>query len=652
MQDFCERMKIDEAIRLPLEGSIDLTYRCNNRCRHCWVSIPAESPEASDELTLDQVTDIVDQARKMGCRSWAVSGGEPMVRQDFSEIFDYLTSKCLSYSLNTNGTLISPSIARLMRRKGSKMVALYGATEAVHDRVTRNPGSFEAVMRGIAYLKEAGAGFTVQLIPMKENYAQFNDMMRLAESLSPLYRIGASWFYLSARGDRARNREIERQRLEPRDVVQLDKPDSSPENSLETKEGAGCQNRSEKDLLFASCIAGTRRFHVDPYGGMSFCAFVQDRGLRYDLKKGRFEQGWEEFIPSIAETIVGGKEYQESCGSCDLRADCSWCPVYGYLEHGRHSAKVEYLCSVANESREYKKKWEREHRRHYRIGGLTVHVESDLPITESTFGPRFRRFETQTPGEEVVTIRHVFSLPDMNGRDRGVEVYRKPPWAIHRRGNAWIYVGISPEPADEAVDMVAVFSQDHARATIYHGERGRERFEEGNLQSLTLFPTDQILLARVLAEREGCCFHGAGAIMEKKGFLFLGHSGAGKSTMAAMLRGKGEILCDDRIIVRQGPEGIWIYGTWSHGDVPDVSPAGAPLAAAFFLEQAAKNALIPVEGPWERMKRLPAYLVKPLETREWWEKTLSVLEKVAAQVPCYRLQFDKNGGALDLLRKL
>ena len=59
-----------------------------------------------------------------------------------------------------------------------------------HDRITRTPGSFEAFLKGTAYLKEAGAGFTVQIVPMKDNFSQFKDMVRLAESLSPPLEVG------------------------------------------------------------------------------------------------------------------------------------------------------------------------------------------------------------------------------------------------------------------------------------------------------------------------------------------------------------------------------------------------------------------------------------------------------------------------------
>jgi MoaA/NifB/PqqE/SkfB family radical SAM enzyme len=644
MQDYCERITVQDGPRLPLEGSIDLTYRCNNTCRHCWVSVPANSPEREKELTFNEITRIVDEARAMGCRRWAISGGEPMLRPDFPEIFDYMTAKCASYSLNTNGTLINPHIARLMKRKGTKMVALYGATAKVHDHITRTPGSFEAVMQGFTYLREAGAGFAVQIVPMKHNYRQLNDMIRLAESLSPLWRIGASWLHLSASGDSKRNREIARQRLDPRDVIDLDKPDLSAENTEQ------CHHAKDDGRLFASCIAGRRDFHVDPYGQMTFCSFVKDAALRYDLKRGSFPEAWDVFIPSLVEKMTGGKEYDENCRYCALRGDCLWCPVFGYLEHRRFPAKVDYLCSVARENRKRKETGQRDHRRYYQIAGVTIQMESDLPITETTFSPKFKCFQTTGSGEDTITLRHCFSLPDLNPQHLGVEVYRKAPWAIYRKGDSWIYVGISPAPQDGDVHIVAVFNHDHSHATIYHGEPQKELYIQGNLHSLTLFPTDQILLARVLADRGGCYLHSAGVILDNKGLLFVGHSDAGKSTMATMLKGKAEILCDDRIIVRDEPEGFRIYGTWSHGDVADVSANAAPLSALLFLKKSDRNCLVPIEDKREKFRKLLPYLIKPLETRDWWDRMLGLTQRIISSAPCYSLEFDKSGGVIELLR--
>jgi len=214
-------------VRLPLEGHLDLTYRCNNNCRHCWLRMPPGAPDRDRELSFHEISNIVDQARALGTRRWSISGGEPMLRPDFPEIFDYLTGKAVSYTLNTNGTLITPEIARLLTRKGTKMVALYGATPETYDHVTRHPGGFEKVMQGFRYLKEAGAGFIVQLIPMRSNWHEWEKMQDLARSLSKHWRVGAPWLYLSSCHDPERNAEIARQRLDPREVVELDQPDMS-----------------------------------------------------------------------------------------------------------------------------------------------------------------------------------------------------------------------------------------------------------------------------------------------------------------------------------------------------------------------------------------------------------------------------------------
>src|SRR5271157_4199957 len=135
-----ERVLTDRLPQMPEKGSFDLTYRCNNNCRHCWLRLPVNAPEQRQELSFDEIRRIVDEARAMGCREWSISGGEPMLRPDFPELFDYLTRKARSYTLNTNGTLITPEIARLLTRKGAKMVALYGATTEVHDNITRTSG--------------------------------------------------------------------------------------------------------------------------------------------------------------------------------------------------------------------------------------------------------------------------------------------------------------------------------------------------------------------------------------------------------------------------------------------------------------------------------------------------------------------------------
>ncbi len=648
MSRFVSRKQPARLPRLPLAGSLDLTYRCNNRCRHCWLRLAPDALEGGRELSFEEVRAIVDAARAMGCRRWSISGGEPMIRPDFGEIFAYITERAPSYVLNTNGTLISPPIARLMKKPGSKLVALYGATADVHDKVTRNPGSFESLTAGIAYLKEAGAGFTVQIVPMKSNFHQFEAMIRLAESWSPSWRIGASWLHLSAGGDPFRNREIREERLAPAEVSRLD-PFAGWAEGLDEDERPSCLARSGA-ALYASCIEARRDFHIDPYGGMSFCAFVKDPALRSDLRRATFKEIWDERIRAMANKIEAAGESGESCGSCDLREYCFWCPVFAYLEHRDHSARVEYLCDVAREEKARRDRWASNHRRYYGIAGLTVRVDSDLPITDSTFQPKFEAFRIPKPDGKVLSIRHHFSLPDIEGADMGEEVYRRPPWAIFRKNGSWIYLGIYPDPEDKRVHRVIVFDHEHTRARIFNPSP--DLYLGGRLDSLMILSSDQILLARALPFLGGAFVHAAGVDLGGRGLLFAGPSEAGKSTVVKMVRDRAKILCDDRMIVRRGPGGFRIHGTWSHGELPEVSPESAPLTALLFLRQSRENRAERISDPKAVLKDLLPRFVRPLVSADWWDRVLVLAEEMAAEVPCYDLHFDKSGEIVRILEGL
>jgi len=738
-----------DAIRLPFEANIDLTYRCTNRCRHCWLWTADTADERASELTTGDWREVIDQARALGTRRWSISGGEPMLREDFPEILDYVTRKAVGYTLNTNGSLITPEIARLLTRKGTKMIAVYGATEEVFDRVTRTPGSFAATMEGFARLKEAGAGFIVQLIPMRENWHEWQAMQELAQSLGPHWRTGAAWLFMTACGDPRRNAEIARQRLDPADVIALDEPiPFDSEARLAASEG--WQEHPQPDVgddrVYAECLALRRDLHVDPYGRVAHCSFVKDPALRFGLRKadaqgssggvapsggralgadartsrfadlsippGALEGVWDRELPAVADACRGGVEYLDGCGSCDLREDCRWCDVYGYLEHRRHGARVAYLCEAAREARRFKDEWRHLHRRTWQLGGMTIQVDSDRPIHEDTFAPKFRDFEADpvdggprkggeegADGHPIVRLRHHFGLPELSGKNLGEEVYRRPPWSIRRLGSSWLYLGVPAVREGEGDDdrllvdihRVATVSDDHTRARIYNGTTRTDMWEKGNLAAVTMFPTDQILLARVLADRQGLFLHSGAVVLDGAGLCFVGHSEAGKSTTMSMLRerlgDRVEVLCDDRNIVRywgSGPPpvpsrvaagdsdddgrdsmaeggagtagasaGFWVHGTWSHGSVPMVSASQAALRALIFPEKGdARNELVEITNRGSLSARLAACTIRPLVTADWWEKTLDVIERLVSTVPAYEMRFDKSGDVVPHIERL
>lgn len=639
--------------RIPLKGHLDFTYRCNNNCRHCWLWEHPKSNKMNSEITTEKMMSIIDQARNMGCQAWAISGGEPMLREDFCELFDYITKKSVDFSLNTNGTLITPIIARLLARRGHTMVALYGATAEVHDFITRNPGSFEATMSGFSYLKEAGAVFSVQLVPMRANLDQYKDMQLLAQSISINYRNGAPWLWLSADHNPKRNEEILEQRLDPSDVVMLDNPnfESNSSFNLDCRSLVTLEKSAEKptqnDSLFANCINSRNDFHIDPYGTMSFCSFVKDTNLRADLHNYSFLEVWDEFIPSLIKKVYGGKEYLQGCGRCKNRHDCKWCAVFGHLEHGRYSAIVEYLCQITESTIKYKDDQMKKHTQHFQIGGVTLCVTSDFPIVDGTFDSLYNIFKTSKKGIDEVKISLHSPVPDTSKLLLEKEVFRNAVWAIYRSGTYWIYIAVDKYLSLNSPNLVAIFNNDFTDGHIYNHV---EVHKKGGFHSISTMVSDQIPLASMFAHKKACYIHSAGFILNGKGLLFVGHSEAGKSTILKMLHEEGEILCDDRNIIREYSGGITLFGTWSHGELPDVSPNSAPLKAIMYLEKAEVNELIPITDKRDRLGRILSHVVRPLVTDEWWENILILADKIATEVPAYRLKFDKSGKVVNLIK--
>ncbi|MFH1067226.1 MAG: hypothetical protein V1746_04935 [bacterium] len=293
-----------------------------------------------------------------------------------------------------------------------------------------------------------------------------------------------------------------------------------------------------------------------------------------------------------------------------------------------------------------------QHRRYFQIAGIHVQVESDLDFNVVKFKKEFTSFAVDGPGKDNITLRHHFELPDLKGKDFGDELYRKAPWVITRKNGEWLYRGVAAGGTDEDLHRVAVFNTDYTQATIYSMPYHKALAMKEGFHSLSLLPTDQIWLVPLLADRNAALLHSSAVILNGQGLLFVGHSGAGKSTTVTMLKDHAEILCDDRNVVRRWDDGWRVHGTWSHGDVAEVSSASAPLRGILFLQQDARNELVPLTNRKNIWGRLLVTLIRPMTTVEWWQKEMSVIERMVNEIPFYTMHFDKSGNILKELEKL
>lgn len=327
--------------RIPITGSFELTHRCNLRCAHCYLDEQHDGTPGMEELNLDEIRSILDQVAEAGCLWLLITGGEPLVRDDFEAIYTYAIQKGFLVSLFTNGTLITPRIADLLAAyKPFKVeITLYGYTQETYEGVTGIPGSHARCMRGIELLMARDIRLKLKTVLMTLNQHELGAMEAFAERLGANFRFDPM-INAGAGGDRTPLAY----RLSPEEIVQFDLSHPQRMEAWHTfAEHFVPTHTPQRSPYLYTCGAGTNTFHIDPYGKLSVC--IVSREPEYDLRQGSFYEGWHNEVQKV-RLRQASQNY--ACGDCRLLAMCGQCPAWGGLEHNDQEAPVEFLCKVAH----------------------------------------------------------------------------------------------------------------------------------------------------------------------------------------------------------------------------------------------------------------------------------------------------------------
>lgn len=325
--------------RIPLTGSLELTYRCNLSCTHCYCNLPAGDSQARDsELTTTEIYNIVDQLAEKGCLWLLLTGGEALLRPDFCDIWQYCKEKGIFTSFFSNGILITPEIADFLVEWPPFVVeiTLYGATQETYEAVTGKAGLFEKCKRGIELLLERNVPLRLKTMVLQQNIHELDAMKHYAESLGVEFRFDA---LINPRLDG--NKGPCQCRITPEDVVRLDQEDDKRwQVWQEFAQKYVDVSENTKELF--TCSAGITSFNINPYGILQVCGMVTEPC--WDLRKGSFEKGWQELLK--ARDKKPREKYK--CGRCKLYDLCSQCPGWAVAEHGCYDQPVEYLCKITH----------------------------------------------------------------------------------------------------------------------------------------------------------------------------------------------------------------------------------------------------------------------------------------------------------------
>ncbi len=333
--------------------TLELTARCNNDCKHCYINLPAGDKMAKEEeLSFEEIKGIADEAASLGTVWCLLTGGEPLLRQDFSDIYLYLKRKGFLVSLFTNANLINEKHVELFKKYPPRdvEVSVYGVTEETYERVTRKPGSFASFMRGVDLLRENGIRTRFKAMALRSNVHEMPEIARLCRERTKDYFRFDFNLHLRFDGDPIRNEEIKSERISPAEAVALEREYPERLKALEEKcqKFTAPENDKATHVYLFRCGAGSVSSDISYNGFLRPCSSLWHPDYIYDLRKVSFTDAWNNLIPRIRNIQSDRREYLEKCRSCQLINVCLWCPAHAYLETGEMDVSVDCFCKMAH----------------------------------------------------------------------------------------------------------------------------------------------------------------------------------------------------------------------------------------------------------------------------------------------------------------
>ena len=321
MSGLLEEMTL-KALRLniPLSVQLDLTYRCNERCVHCYLD-----HDDKGEMTTAEIKHLLEQMADAGVFILTLSGGEIFLRKDFFEILEYARRRLtFCVKLKTNAILIREREAARIRDLGVEtiQISIYSHRPEVHDAITLIPGSLKRSLDAIRFLKSQGLRVVMANVLMTHNAGDYPGVRALAEELGVESTVDPTITPMMD-GDRSiLGLNIDRDAL--RQVFR----DSNLVGNVD-EFCAVAEPPTENELDSRPCSAGHTTCYISPYGDVFPC--VQFPYPTGNVRRQRFLDIWRhsEQMNEVRSIRVHDLT---TCTSCAHVAKCSRCPGLAYTE--------------------------------------------------------------------------------------------------------------------------------------------------------------------------------------------------------------------------------------------------------------------------------------------------------------------------------
>ena len=320
-----------EQRRTPLNMHLELTYRCNEQCVHCYCVVEhgREAEAARHELTYDEIVRLLDELAAMGTFYVTLSGGEVLVRRDFFDIVEQARRRGFAYRVYTNGIGLTEERARHLAALEPLTVelSLFSADAAVHDAITRVPGSFDRLMAAVRRLKTHGVRVVMKTVVMKQNVTHLPAVRALARDLDVASHTFTCEVSPRIDGD---IHGPARYQLSEDELVELYASDTLVK---EPHEDVFSGAPADIARIRTTCGPAVNGGCIDPYGTVFPCvAFRVPMG---NVREKSFREIWEGPPPAIRD-LLAVQHFSDlpECSSCALIGFCTRCHGDNLLERG------------------------------------------------------------------------------------------------------------------------------------------------------------------------------------------------------------------------------------------------------------------------------------------------------------------------------
>src|SRR6266481_8249670 len=310
-----------EALRIPLSVHIDLTMHCNERCIHCYRTI-----ERRPELTSDELKALLNDLARAGTLYLTFSGGEVFLRGDLFELIEHARRLHFDVRLKSNALLITPAKAARLRALGVRQVdiSIYSADPAVHDWVTKVPGSLERSLEGATWLRDAGVTVKLNCPLMKQNVGQYREIRALAERLGVLSGFDPM---ITAKNDGDTSPVM--LRITRKDLGQiLQDPALNPDPG---KREACVTSPVRPALDDIPCGASHNACYISAYGDVMPCVAMPI--ACGNVREEPFAEIWHRSPEMLRVRSIRIKDLH-TCSTCAASQFCTRCPGQALVETG------------------------------------------------------------------------------------------------------------------------------------------------------------------------------------------------------------------------------------------------------------------------------------------------------------------------------